>query len=415
MRTLLIGATAGTLLALLAAAPACQAAETDLASRTYVSVRESVSGDSIAPLYEYLDLSLQDIGDSGLSFHASGWVRFDLAEESTPGEDLDQDLSYAYFRIPVKSRAVFTVGRTYVFEGVAAEQVDGAHARVVLPAGLGLAIYGGSPVETDFDDRDGDLLYGARLSQGRYGTYEVGVSYLKEDNDGDDFREETGVDIWLRPAEVFQVQGLSSYNSETSGWMEHAYSVALGPLGGVRVTGDYQSVEYEHFFHSPTTSAFDRAALDPEEDVVSVGGGMDYTFLGSSTAWAGVTHYDYDLSGEADQYRAGFDFELEDYRAGISVGRTDGETDQLAYYEYRAYASKRFSRADVSLDLFDVDYDREISGVEHAYALSAALGIDILAGLRVVADVEYAENPFFDEEVKGFFQLIYRLRTGGAS
>jgi hypothetical protein len=403
------------LLALLMAVPDCQGAETDVTSRTYASLRESVSGESIAPLYEYLDLSVSNMGRSGISFHASGWVRFDLAEESTPGDDLNQDLSYAYFRIPIRSLAVFMVGRTYVFEGVAAEQVDGAHVRVALPAGLGLALYGGSPVETDLDDRDGDLLYGARFSQGSYGTYEVGVSYLKEDNDGDDFREEAGVDIWYRPFDGLQVEGLSSYNAETSGWMEHAYSVALGPWDGLRVTGDYQSLEYEHFFHSPTTSAFDRAALDPQEDLVSVGGGVDFTFLGSSTAWAGVTHYDYDLSGEADRYRAGFDFELENYRAGISVGRTDGETDQLAYYDYRAYASKRFGRADVSVDLYDVSYDEEIAGKEHAYAASAALGVDIRDGLRVVADVEYAENPFFDEEVKGFFQLIYRLRTGGAS
>ncbi|NIR68154.1 MAG: hypothetical protein GWO10_31325, partial [candidate division Zixibacteria bacterium] len=64
---------------------------------------------------------------------------------------------------------------------------------------LGMTLFGGSPPELDFDNRRGDAIYGGRLSHQLSGVYEIGASYVKEDNDGDDFREEYGADLWISP------------------------------------------------------------------------------------------------------------------------------------------------------------------------------------------------------------------------
>jgi len=58
-------------------------------------VRQDVDGTRYLPLYEYLNFSVGDASNDAVSFHAGGWYRYDLRNESF-GTKSTGDLQYAY-------------------------------------------------------------------------------------------------------------------------------------------------------------------------------------------------------------------------------------------------------------------------------------------------------------------------------
>jgi hypothetical protein len=107
-------------------------------SRTYFQSRETVNNTKLLGAYEYLDLAVQNIGPETITFHTGGWLRYDIT-----GEDFDKksstDLQYAYLSFKSKTdNTVVNLGRVMVFEGVAAERVDGVYARTDLMGGFGI-------------------------------------------------------------------------------------------------------------------------------------------------------------------------------------------------------------------------------------------------------------------------------------
>lgn len=379
-----------------------------LHSGTYLHMRETVFDESVFTLYEFLDLNVEDILGKDVSLYSGGWFRADFGEETTDGRT-DGELGYAHLRFGSYSRGLVDAGRVYVFEGVASEQIDGLYGRTDIWKGFGLSVFGGSPVEGDFDGRGGDLLYGARLYQEKPGLYSIGVSYLKEENGGDDFREESGVDLWLRPVDTVMLQGISSYNSVTGGWMEHTYSLSLGPFRKLLLNAEFSDINYEHFFSSATLSAFDIFRLDTEESVRIIGGNAEYPITDTVSVSVLYKNFDYDVSGSADYYGGALRYFAGEWAAGASLHRMDGESNKLRYYEYRAYVSKKLGDADLTLDFLDVSYDEAINGVGNAYSLSLAAGYSLAPQASLGADVEYAKNPFFDEEVRALFKFLYSL------
>jgi len=87
----------------------------------------------------------------------------------------------------------------------------------------------------------------------------------------------------------------------------------------------------------------------------------------------------------------------------------DGAADNLKYGAYRAYIRIKKGKTDATLDFLHVAYDQAINGVTDAYTLVGALGHDMSAKARVVADLEYGRNPDFDNEVKALLRFVYRF------
>jgi hypothetical protein len=87
----------------------------------------------------------------------------------------------------------------------------------------------------------------------------------------------------------------------------------------------------------------------------------------------------------------------------------DGDNERLKYNEYRAYVHNRTGKFDVVLDSFFVTYDEEINGRETATSVSGSVGYDMSKQLRLEADVVYSRNPYYDDDVRGFFKLIYKF------
>jgi hypothetical protein len=308
---------------------------------------------------------------------------------------------------------ILNLGRVMVFEGVATERVDGAYARSDLKGGFGVSAFGGVPVETNIELPGNNMEYGARVSHQMANLYTIGLSYLKEEKDSKDFREEEGVDLWLRPVNKVEILGKSFYNAITSGWMQHTYNLLLGPFDKLRLDTEISSINYEDFFTGATSSVFTfqpGGPIAPGEKVSVLGETVSYEFTGGVNASVDYKSYNYDIAGSAKYYGARAAYAVaKSGGAGISIHRMDGETDRLNYDEYRVYGYRKIDKTDVAVDLLAVLYDVPINGVDNAYSISLAAGYELSEKLKLGADVEYSKNPDFDKDIRTFFKLIYRF------
>ena len=384
-------------------------------SRTYLLSRETADPLQLMPLYEYLNFKVDGSTGYPVSFNFGGWYRHDLRNESYNGRAKDE-LQYAYLSIRKKTgNAVLDIGRVLVHEGLASEQIDGLHARADLRGGFTVAAYGGSPVVTNFDTRRGDSISGGRISQGVPGYVVIGVSYLDEKNNGNSFRREEGVDIWLRPLSKLEVQGRTSYNAMGRDWMQHSYYITIGPFGPLRLNGEFSNVNYRQFFSAMTVSAFTFPSIDPDETMTATGGSIDYAMTRRITAVADYKEFNYRIAGPASYYGGKIFFAGESFSMGVSGHRMNGAIDRLRYDELGSYVSQKFAKFDVSLQLIHLAFEQEINGVKNADSASAALGVSITPKARLVADVKYANDPQFKRDVQAMATFIYSFDTHFAS
>ncbi len=381
-------------------------------SATYLQSRQEFDSTRLMPLYEYLNFNADDLGSKNLSFHFGGWYRYDLKNESF-GTKSTGDLQYAYLGYRADTANAFlNLGRVAVNQGVAFEQVDGASAGTDFKYGFGISAFGGVPVETSFDTRTGDSVYGGRISQGASGIYSIGVSYLRERNDRTDFRKEEGLDLWFRPLDKVVLLGTTLYNANTSAVARNAYNLILGPFSVLTLRTEFTQIRYKDFFTSPTISAFQLqpgGPVDPNEKLTALGEEASLAF-GALVLSADYKKYRYLIEGDADYYGGGLIYTgPSGAGAGAAAHRMDGQTDKLRYYEYRAYAYKNFEKTNLVVDLITVTYDTGINSVKNAYSASLAGGYMLTPALKVGADLEYAKNPFFDKDVRGLVKLVYNF------
>lgn len=380
---------------------------------------ESQGSRDYFPAYEYLRLSVASTEKDGssTSLHFGGWARGDLGDKSARDRYTDADVQYGYLSYQgAKNNLIFNAGRQFVVEGVAAQKLDGLYIRNDFGAGFGAAAYVGSPVVTEPNFKADDIVFGGRITHSLYKYYTIGISALKSFSDSSRYREEEGVDIWLHPMTQIDVTGRSSYNSLTNGWMEHSYTVSLVPLDNLRLYADISNINYKDYFYRVTTSAFNifnpitnpTGFIDPNEKLLALGGGIAYTPIKYLTITADYTHRHYDIARTAEYYGGKVAYSLpESFAAGVSVHRMDGRDDKLRYTEYRLYASKKIAQLDLTVDLFNLNYDNRINGVRNAYTFAGAASYEINKNLKIGADVDYSKNPDFDNEVKGLIKLTY--------
>lgn len=387
-------------------------------SRTYVQSRQTADNAKILGAYEYLDFVLQDIGGETITFHSGGWLRYDLKDEEF-GRKTDNDLQYSYLSFKEKTgNTIVNLGRIMVFEGVAAERVDGLYARTDLVGNFAIAAFGGVPVETELDQTGNNSIYGGRLTQQIPGLYRIGLSYLKEEKRSADFRKEEGLDLWFLPFSKVELVGRSSYNAVTAAWMEHNYSLVLGPFDKLRLTTDVSSISYKDYFTGTTNAAFKFQAglLDPKETMSLVGETISYAVTKAVNVSLDYKAYSYDIAGDAKYFGGSIGYSSPaSGGAGLSLHRMAGDADRLRYSEYRVYGFKKIDKTDVAVDLLDVKYDSAINGVSNAYSATVSAGYELTEKLKLGADIEYSRNPDFDKDVRAFIKAIYRFDVGSGA
>jgi hypothetical protein len=274
-------------------------------------------------------------------------------------------------------------------------------------------------VETGTDSPGNSIIYGGRASHQNAGLYTIGLSYLKEEKNSNTFREEEGIDLWLRPVNKVELMGRSSYNAETKGWMENTYYLILGPFDKLRFNTEATWINYADYFAAATTNVFRMTPggpIDPKEKVNILGEEVMYAINNNWTVSVDYKAYDYDIAGSASYYGAKVTYMMPKlYNAGLSVHKMDGDTDRLKYEEYRIYASKKMNKVDVAIDLLDVKYKESINDVTNAYSATIAAGYELKHNLKLGLDVEYSKNPDFDKDVRVFAKVVYGFDLGSGS
>lgn len=390
-------------------------------SNTIFRMRTTIDKKNLFPAYEYLRLNMTDnrSDGSGVSFTLGAWGRADLADK-TNANSSDGDLQYAYLTYrAAKNNTVATVGRQFISEGVAAERIDGLYLRSDLVYGLGASAFFGNSVITEPSIQGGTVVYGTRLSQSDKKYYTVGLSALKsEHEDSSRYREEEGLDLWLRPHQQVDVTGRSTYNSITNGWMENSYALTYSPLSTLRFGADFAKINFKDYLAGVTTTAL--SLTNPvwklNEKQTAVGTGVTYTAIKNLTIAADYKFYSYDQSGDASYFGGKLVYSLpENLSAGCGFHRMDGETDRLRYVETRVFAAKKLGHADLTIDAININYDKDINGIRNSYAITGAAGYEINRKLKVGADLEYSRNPDFDNEVRALLKATYTFDTKAAA
>jgi len=390
-------------------------------SSTYFQSKELEDSSKILGGYEYLDFAVQDIGNETVSFHTGGWLREDFQGEEY-NKKSDSDLQYSYLSFKSKTdNTVVNLGRVMVFEGVAAERVDGIYARTDLMDGFGISAFGGSPVETNINLPGNNVIYGARLSHQVADVYKIGISALQEDKDSKDYRREAGIDLWVHPMDKVDVTGRSSYNDITKGWMEHAYVLGLGPFAKLRFDTTASWINYDDYFFRVTTTAFSlnplsTGLLPADEKVRILGEAASYQATDNVSIIADYKNFNYTLEGDANYYGGMVKYSVPDSGgAGVGYHRMNGDSNKLKYDEYRVYGYKKISKVDLTADVLEVVYDNPINGVKDSFSGTLAAQYDLTNAWKVGADIEYLHDPDFSRNIQTFVKLLYHFGTKGGA
>ena len=386
-------------------------------SNTIFRMRTTTDDKTLSPAYEYLRLNMTDNLSNGsdVSFHLGAWGRADLG--SKPDDNSSNgDLQYAYLTYhAAKNNTVFTIGRQFITEGVATERFDGVYLRNDFKYGFGTSVFVGKSVNTEeFTTptyQGGALIYGARVSQSDKKNYSIGLSALKnESTDGNSYREEEGVDLWLRPLKQVDINGRSTYNSITNGWMENSYAVSYAPLSALSLGADFSHINFKDYLYNLTTPALsiNNPLWSYNNKQTAYGASASYTATKNLTVAADYKFYSYDKSGDASYFggKASYKFPAE-WLVGGGIHRMAGDTDKLCYTEYRAFVAKKIGRADLTLDAIDVSYDKSISGVSNSLSITGAAGYEFNRKLKIRGDLQYSQNPDFDNEVRALIMATY--------
>jgi hypothetical protein len=383
-------------------------------SRTYIQSRQLEDATRNTPLHEFLSFRADDIGTQNLSFHVGGWYGYDFGGttfEDSKGHTGDLQYAVLNYRTSTANSYV-SLGRLMVNQGQASSQLDGFALGTDLKWGFGISAFDGIPVETALDTRKGDSVYGGRISQGREGVYRIGVSSLLEKNNGLDFRNEKGLDLWIRPVPKVELLGTSLYNSLTNGVARHAYYLTLGPFSALTLRTYFTEINYKDFFTSNTLSVFQFQPGGP----VSVNEKLRITGEEASLAFGPINvsvdfkEYNFEQANNASYYGARLAYSGPASAAGLSIHHMNGQTVNLRYNEYRLYGQRKFgSWADLTADLFNVAYSQEINGVKNALSASLAYGRTLSTRARLTADIEYSKNPYFNQDIRGLVKLVYNF------
>ncbi|MCM0082550.1 hypothetical protein L4X63_13200 [Geomonas sp. Red32] len=428
---------------LLAALPAAALADGSVDSTTILRIEEDnhagFQSKTLAPLTEFLGLDADQLGDGRLSVHLYGWGRVSLADRYDPVDGGDSSvggalnygfLQYRFDHANARARA----GRFFISEGIVNEQVDGGSFKTDLPYGFGVSAFGGATVHTvkilgaDTDGK-GDAIAGGRVNYRKGGLLELGFSGVYETDaptvSSNNFLPGTfgshrliGGDIWLRPFQMVQVSGHTSYNTETKGIAEHSYLVQAFPVSKLTLAASYDEQRDRSFFYS--SLLFADMLRNLNQNSKAIGGMATYSLTDNVDVTADYKNYKRDV-GRAERFggevrgnflkntlRTGVDYHYLRASENFAVVPVDGASG--SYHAARGYVMHDTKGYFASLDLIGYFFKTRIENRNNAWETVAGLGYHLTPDLSLSGDLSYGQNPQYNDELKGLVRLTYNVK-----
>jgi hypothetical protein len=417
-------------------APAAVRGDTvEVTSTTLLTVGQQTRGGAagvspdlvtVAPAFEILSITASEVTNplvEDLRIVVSTWGSVELADlrwdNGTTGEITgDVQLLYAQGRLWDR-RVTLRLGRTHVMSGAArAIQLDGGEVIALLPAGVKVQAYAGSPVAQRFASRSGlrswnpqggDLAYGGRLgwSWGLAGFpgrgVDAGVSAAFVD-EGDAVRQDLGADFRVMPNGKLQVFGYALYALPAERFAEANLLATYRASRRLFVTADWRYTAPDLFL--PRTSIL---SVFSDEERNDVGAGAQYE-LGRGLA-VGADYHAVLEPGEGGDTSFGSDLKANaswkrgPATAGLEVGWLDAFEN--GYTSGRLWGRREFGKLFAAADVVGHAFRRKVNGEDLAITGQLTGGIDLARGLSAVVSGRAGVTPFLEQTYDAMVKLVY--------
>ena len=368
-----------------------------------------------APVYEYLKASYTSQKAPGLSMHLGGWGRLNLADNYTYQADTTNgQLLYTYLQYaPPKQAYQLRVGRQYIFEGVARDNLDGIYGKFLVLPRTNLALYAGVPTTLDkLNGRKDDLLYGGKLTYSQSQTFDAGISYKRTLDSGATREHLLGGDLAVTLPRKITLLGHATYDLVSNGLGEQSYEMRL-PVGPLSFHPFFQRFRYKSYFSSDRSSVPPFRFLENSDNVVTTAGSDIFWYPSDrGEVMLRFKNYDYKERFKPSQY-----YSLIANRrwkilneAGVEFGRMQGSEAANRYLLSRAYAYWTFTPVFVTGDLTYVHYDQAIYGKSSSMFASVGFGTGFLKDtLNVKISFDYSSDPYFKSDYRVMGKVNYML------
>jgi hypothetical protein len=389
--------------------------------RAFERDTQSKDDAAVVPVYEYLKMDIGNAGEPGLSLHLYGWGRLDLADNGYYDDTTEDELVYGYLQYRAQqARFTARLGRQYIFAGVANEAIDGLHISSDLGKYFSGTVYVGQQVAlSDENGRSGDSIYGGRIANHVQGIYDVGLSYKKIRNDGDDAEEMTGIDFTTYLPYGINLYGFSTYNQTSNSWAEHSYDLTAS-FNSLTIHPYFQKFNYEDYFGTgANTGGPFRFLADNNEELSILGTDLTLSAIDSWVFTGKVKHYEYSELYDTSQYYAlQTTWTAEGHtQIGGELGYMNGDAAQNDYallrlFTYWDLPEEQCIISFFSSDLIYVDYDQEIYNEDNSLFISLGAGKKFMEdALEIKLSADYSNDPYFDKEVRGMLTASYQFST----
>lgn len=418
----------------LAASPTTRAQTVEATSTTFlIGGQQSQGGRSgtepeladLATAYEWITVSARDLRTpftDNLQVVVSTWGSYDMADlrwDNGTSSEVTGDVLTGYVRADfLDRRLALRAGRQHVGLGVSRMiHIDGADA-LFRAGGVGVQAYAGSPVSQRFQSREGlrswnplggNFAYGGRLSytlaipgvSGR--GFDVGASAAMVQDDGDEVREDVGVDFRVQPVRAVNLTGYGVYSLYAERFAE-ASVMASGPVTGrLHISADWRYTAPDLFL--PRTSILSVFSAERRNDF---GGGLDFELTRDVSVGA-----DYHLLVEPG--------DDEDFYGNELVGRlhwSHGERSAGAeafwldafengYVGGRIFGRQDFGKLFAAADVLGHFMREDVNGEDVAVTGSLSGGYEVGRGWSAVLAGRAGYNPFYEQQFDVLAKLVY--------
>jgi hypothetical protein len=384
---------------------------------------------TVVPAFEILNVSARDITNpfaDDLKIVLNTWGSYELADrrwDNGTGSNLTGDVVTGYVSGRLLDRRLtLRLGREQVMAGVGRMiQIDGGDAVAMLPLGLRLSGYVGSPVSQRFQTRSGvrswnpaggDLAYGGRLGwslavPGVAGRgLDVGVSANFVQDGSDPVRQEVGADLRLQPLGNLTFTGFGAYSLWDERFSEASVMLSWTALRRLHLNADWRFVAPDLLLARNSIMAVFSAAERNEfgagftyELAHGLGVGADYHLQLEPGEDESASKY---LGHDA---RAHVEWEHAETVAGAEVMYL--RTLENGYVAGRLFGRRSFGMFFAAADVLAHVFREEINGQKEALTGSLTAGVNLARGWSAVVSGRAGVTPFLEQSYDVMAKLVY--------
>ena len=390
---------------------------------------------TLLPFYEYFTLNATHLS-KGLSVHLSGLGRLDALD---PNLDYraDADISYGYLQYRfLQDRITARLGRQILFLGAPfVRQLDGLDVHSRFAGRFSARLFAGSPVNntygdpfdlpeedrkrpgTSFEEKSGDLVYGARVGYRIPWKANFGVVYFRENDAGELGAESIGLDAQYRIIRQLELMG-DVYFDLTTKNLPHAKLLALLSPGRCWLL----NFSFDHAIPGDSLSKTSIFSVFSWEKHDAVGGDISYQATDRLDL---QLDYKYHFTfGDADESERShrvflterYDFGRKRLRRIMILTQERLQAEENSFFRLRGATQVFFTRVifsslDVVAQLFD---ENPISGnIEYgtSYSLTAGatLGYQSSSNWKVLLGADFTTSPLVESDLRGMIKFEYNF------